>query len=172
MNRQQAVRACAIVAGAALSVAVLGPPIQAQDNTPLAQVTDLRARAEAGDLESQITLGTIYYVGLLGVQDYAEAARWFHLAAAQTPAQVPNRLWSVYSDTKYSLGNMYAMGQGVPRDFVEAHMWASLAASHLSGAAREQTVTLLDGMVTVMTPAEISEAQRRAREWHATHLEP
>ena len=85
MSRRHAIRA--IVAGAALSLSVLGSPVQAQslavlggpsgqapDTLSAQELADLRARAEVGDLESQITLGTIYYVGLLGVQDYAEAA--------------------------------------------------------------------------------------------------
>ena len=110
-----------------------------------------RLAAEQGQVDAQFLIGSMYY----GVpQDYPEAARWFHLAAAQG-----------HGEAQGILGTMYFMAQGVPRDFVEAYMWASLAASHLSGAAREQTVTLLDEMVTVMTPAEINEAQGRARNW-------
>ena len=67
---------------------------------------------------------------------------------------------------------MYANGQGVPQDDVEAHMWLNLAASRLAGEQRQRTVAARDIVAARMTSADLSEAQRRAREWHATHLEP
>ena len=50
-------------------------------------------------------------------QDYAEAVKWFKLAAAQG-----------YASAQYNLGLMYANGQGVTQDYVIAHMWSNLAA--------------------------------------------
>ncbi len=49
-------------------------------------------------------------------QDYAEAAKWYRLAADQ-------------GDTggQYNLGLMYARGQGVPQDDTEAVKWYRLA---------------------------------------------
>ena len=67
---------------------------------------------------------------------------------------------------------MYSNGEGVPQDNVEAHMWLNLAASRLSGADRERTVATRDRVAERMTPADLSEAQRRAREWHAAHQLP
>ena len=71
-----------------------------------------------------------------------------------------------------NLGLMYSNGEGVPQDNVEAHMWLNLAASRLSGADRERTVATRDRVAERMTPADLSEAQRRAREWHAAHQLP
>ena len=51
-------------------------------------------------------------------QDYAEALRWYGLAAEQGDA-----------NAQYGLGLMYANGWGVPKENVEAHMWFNLAAA-------------------------------------------
>ena len=103
----------------------------------------------------------MYDTGLGVPQDAAEAVRWFRLAAEQGHARA-----------QYSLGVMYGTGEGVPQDNVEAHMWLNLAASRLSGADRERSVGARDRVAELMTPADLSEAQRRAREWHAAHTVP
>ena len=46
-------------------------------------------------------------------------------------------------------------------------MWLNLAASRSTGAERERTVTARDSVAERLTPTDLSEAQRRAREWHA-----
>jgi uncharacterized protein len=61
---------------------------------------------------------------------------------------------------------MYAKGQGVPQDDVLAHMWFNLAASRFEDATRRQkAVDTRDEMTAKMTPAQIAEAQRMARQW-------
>ncbi len=64
---------------------------------------------------------------------------------------------------QYALGLMYAKGQGVPQDSVQAHLWFNLAAAQAQGnyAARENR----ELVAKEMTPAQIAEAQRLAREW-------
>ena len=61
------------------------------------------------------------------------------------------------------LGLLYERGQGVPQDYVQAHMWLNLAASHekISGAVEDR-----DKLASKMTPAQIAEAQKLAREWN------
>ncbi len=59
------------------------------------------------------------------------------------------------------LGGMYAEGEGLPKDYVLAHMWATLAAAQGNGNA----VKGRDLLEELMTPAQIMEAQRLAREW-------
>ena len=66
-------------------------------------------------------------------------------------------------------GASYDTGRGVPQDNVEAHTWLNLAASRLTGEQREEVVTARDRVTERMTPADLSEAQRRAREWNAAH---
>ena len=56
---------------------------------------------------------------------------------------------------------MYATGKGVPQDYVRAHMWFNLSAAQgIQNAARKR-----DDIATRMTPAQIAEAQKLAREW-------
>jgi len=68
------------------------------------------------------------------------------------------------------LGRYYALGQGVPQDYVQARLWFSLAASRMTGNIRETAVRFRDGIADVMTPDDLSEAQRLAREGDAGHL--
>jgi hypothetical protein len=53
----------------------------------------------------------------------------------------------------------------VPQDYVEAHMWLNLAASRERGAFQKAYASERDSLTDQMTPAQIAEAQRRAREW-------
>ena len=119
----------------------------------------LRSSAEQGDAEAQFDLGLMYALGDGVAQDDAEAVRWYRLAAEQghAPAQ-------------YSLGAMYAMGEGVTQDYVLAHTWCSLAASGASDVqTRDVAVFTRDEAARQMTPEQITEAQRRAREWTENH---
>ena len=70
------------------------------------------------------------------------------------------------------LGIMYYERQDAPRDYVEAYMWTSLAASSSSGDDRKRAAELLDRLATIMTPQQIAEAQRRAREWKPKQSRP
>ena len=56
---------------------------------------------------------------------------------------------------------MYYDGRGVPQDYVEAHKWYNLAAAGGIELARGDR----DIVAEKMTPAQISEAQKLAREW-------
>ncbi len=111
--------------------------------------------AEQGDVNAQYLLGFMYDNGQGVSQDYAEAAKWYRKAAEQGNAEAQN-----------ILGVMYGEGRGVPQDYVQAHMWLNLAASRLlPGALRAETVENRDIVSAKMTPAQIAEAQRLAREW-------
>ena len=66
---------------------------------------------------------------------------------------------------QYNIGVMYYKGQGVPQDYVQAHMWFNLAASRLEAEKRNEAVKNRDIIASRMTPAQIAEAQRLAREW-------
>ena len=157
----------------------------------------LRKDAEQGYAGAQHGLGVAYANGLGVPQDYAEAVNWYHLAAEQAFALAQLNLGLMYAkgegvpqdyveavawyrraaeqgyaEAQYNLGVMYGTGEGVPQDNVEAHMWLNLAASRSSGADRERSVGARDRVAELMTPADLSEAQRRAREWHAAHQVP
>jgi uncharacterized protein len=86
-----------------------------------------------------------------GVQhDYAEAVKWYRKAAEQGSALGEG-----------PLGIMYMLGQGVPQDYVSAYMWFNLAAAQGDQRAAEGIGVLAQHM----TPAQIAEAQKLAREW-------
>ena len=110
----------------------------------------LKKAAEAGNQDAQYGLGGMYERGLGMTQDYQQAARWYTKAAeaGDTGAQ-------------YCLSTLYYAGKGVPMDYMQAYMWANLAAS--KGGERE--VENREAIATFMTPAQIAEAQKLAREW-------
>ncbi len=99
---------------------------------------------------AQINLGVMYSKGEGVPQDDAEALRWYRRAAEQGDA-----------DAQFGLGLMYSLDLGVPLDYVQAHMWLSLAAKQGIERARKAR----DELAKKMTPAQIAEAQRLAREW-------
>ena len=109
-----------------------------------------RPLAEQGDAEAQKYLGNMYRRGDGVPQDYQEAVRLYRLAAEQGHAKA-----------QFNLGRMYAKGRGVPKDHVQAHMWLSLAAAQGDKRAPKRR----DRLAKKMTPAQIAEAQRLAREW-------
>jgi TPR repeat protein len=99
----------------------------------------------------------MYDLGKDVPQDSAEAVKWYGNAADQGNA-----------DARHNLGIMYASGQGVAKDYVLAHMWFDLAASRYPSSdreKREKSVRNRDRVASGMTPAQISEAQKLAREW-------
>jgi TPR repeat protein len=59
---------------------------------------------------------------------------------------------------------MYGVGRGVPQDDVMAYVWINLAAAQGNEVAR----TNLDIAANQMTPDQLAEAQRLAREWKPT----
>jgi hypothetical protein len=68
---------------------------------------------------------------------------------------------------------MYADGIGIPEDHVQAHLWLSLAASRLEAIGiRDSAVRNRDRVAGLMTPAQIAEAERLAREWNTGHPNP
>jgi len=113
-----------------------------------------RLAAKQGHAHAQFNLGSMYRLGQGVLQDYGEAARWYRLAADQSVATAQINLAILYGD-----------GLGVLKDYVQAHMWAYLAAAQNQENATELRDLLAEGM----TPEQIAEAQRLAREWLAQH---
>jgi hypothetical protein len=109
-----------------------------------------RLAAGQGHAEAQYNLGLMYDSGQGVPQDYQEAARWHRLAAGRGNAVA-----------QFSLGLMYAKGEGVPQDYVQAHLWLNLAAAQ----GEKEAAKWRDDLTQKMTPEQIAEAQRLAREW-------
>ncbi len=118
-------------------------------------IREWRPLAKQGMAEAQFTLGFMYGYGQGAPQDYAKAMGWYRKAAEQGDA-----------DAQHNLGVMYGNGQGVPQDYAQAHMWYNLAASKFPpGEDRDAAVKNRDIVAKMMTPAQLSEAQKLAREW-------
>ena len=122
--------------------------------------------------------------------DYAEAMRWYRKAAEQGIGSAQHNLGRMYAlkaaeqsiaDKKHELdllldkttprqglanaqGNIDALvprSKAVKEDYVQAYMWFNLAAAQgVKPAARGRDI-----IARKMTPAQVAEAQRLAREW-------
>jgi len=68
---------------------------------------------------------------------------------------------------QFNLGVMYDIGRGVPQDDVEAHLWHNLSASRASAEDQTRYSSHRDALAVRMTPAQIADAQKLAREWQA-----
>ena len=141
--------------------------------------------AEQGNAEAQHNLGIMYYQGKGVHQDYKEAVKWYTFSAEHGHAPAQYNLGDMYSkgqgvpqdyktavkwytlsaeqgyaDAQLNLGVMYALGQGVIEDKVYAHMWSNIASSNGIEQAKENR----EYLTKKMTPSQILEAQKLARE--------
>jgi TPR repeat protein len=88
-------------------------------------ITEVRAKAEAGDQTASYELGLRYDTGRGGVaRDPTQAAAWYRRAAEGGLAAAQN-----------SLGSLYQAGDGVEQSFAEAMAWYQKAAdqAHAQG---------------------------------------
>lgn len=136
-------------------LAVLGFPSGHADASPLSDISPEELRyfheqAAEGDVGSQVTLGTFYLHGLLGIpKDYALARQWYEKAATQG-----------FAEAQFNLGTLYVNAQGVPEDYVRAYMWLNIAVAHLIGDEQKQKIEYREDIVRRMTPTQIEKAQR------------
>lgn len=129
---------------------------------PTNSFEQIKAKAEAGDLEAQDAVGEALLIGGLGAaKDEAEAVKWFRKAAEQGNAKAQGDLGLCYAKAQgvatnyteavkwfrkaaeqgeangeYLLGVSYALGNGVVEDEVEAVRWFRRAAEQ--GDAKAQ----------------------------------
>lgn len=158
-----------------------------------AKALDLvRPLADAGDARAQALLGVMHYRGRGVAQDYDEAVKWFRRAADQNEVAGLFYLGFMYSEgqgvpqdfaesakwfglaaergdpgSQYNLALSLAKGETGQPDNVNAYMWFNLAAARFpaSDTRRNAAITNRDSLAGKMTPAEVAEAQKRAREW-------
>jgi hypothetical protein len=147
---------------------------------------ELRPLAEQGDAVAQFYLGLMYDGGYGVPQDYATAWGWYEKAAVQGNVLAQVALGRMYYDgrgvpednqlalrwfrlaankgnaiAQKQLGSMYENGIAVPRDLIEAHKWYNLAGANGNKLGAE----FRELLALEMTPAQIAEAHKRAREW-------
>ena len=112
---------------------------------------ELAPLAEEGNPKAQFHLGQMYAKGNGVPHNDEEAAELYKKAAEQGD-----------SGSQYRLGMMYENGEGVAQDYVASYIWYHLASQgHEFESARKHR----NRVAEKMTPAQIAEAQRRAREW-------
>ncbi len=141
--------------------------------------------AEQGNADAQVHLGGMYTLGKGVPKDYKTAVKWYSLAAEQGHSNAQYNLGWMYrqgrgvpqndktavkwyrlaaeqghADAQSNLGAMYALKQGVVQDNIYAHMWGHLGASN----GNETGGKVRDFVEKKMTPADISTAQKLARE--------
>ena len=147
----------------------------------------LLANAEKGTAEDQYNLGLRYEQGMGVPQSYTEAAYWYRLAAMQgyrdgqyKLCELSERGQGVPQDYQESLrwcglaadqgsgramfvlGRLYHTAHGVPHDLVRAHMWYNLATAD----GYEDGKKWRDRLAEEMSPSQVAEAQKLAREWN------
>ena len=150
-----------------------------------------RLSADQGWAQAQENLGDVYRVGDKGApQDFVESARWYMKAAEQGHPVAQSNLGTYYergegvpqdgklaakwyarsAEQGYTIGQsnyaiFLAAGKLVQQDYVEAHKWANLAAARATPENQKIFAESRDRIAAEMTPAQIAEAQKRAREW-------
>jgi TPR repeat protein len=85
---------------------------------------EVRPRADQGEPKAQYIFGLMYEHARGVPKDFAEARRWYGLAAEQG-----------FADAQFRLGLMHHNGRGAAKDYAEAMRLYSLAAAQGSGAA-------------------------------------
>jgi TPR repeat protein len=108
-----------------------------------------RLAAKQGDAAAQYNLGVVYSSGQGVPRDYETAAKWYGRAAEQGVINAQTNLCT-----------QYYQGQGVIQDHIYAHMWCNIAASRGDKVALKNR----DIVAKRMTPADLSAAQKLARE--------
>lgn len=110
----------------------------------------LTQAAEQGHGEAQMLLGGIHISGKWVKKNSIEAAKWFMMSAQQGNPVAQSQA-----------ARMHMTGAGVPKDDVEAYKWANVAAGQGDSAAKK----ILAYLEPKMTPAQISDAQGRSRDF-------
>jgi TPR repeat protein len=121
----------------------------------------IRPLAEQGHAKAQSFLGMIYDEGWGVPRNHAEAMKWFSRAADQ-------RDWGA----QVQFAVMYRDGTGVPKDYIRAYMWFDLAAQSTEPAdapghytPAQAAAIFRDDVAQFMTPAQIAEARKLAKDW-------
>ena len=100
---------------------------------------------DAGDTTGQLNLDVMYARGSGVPKDYAEAVKWYRMAAEQGHAKAQN-----------ILGVKCDNGDSVPEDDVRAHAWYNLAAEQ----GYERAVKARKRLRERMTAKQIAQAER------------
>jgi hypothetical protein len=156
--------------------------VQTSSPADVQAVETLRDAAAKGDAPAMVALGNRYVYGQGVPQDSALAVEWYRKAVDSGDVGAMNQLGVMYvqAATLYrtaadlgsaaamnNLGRLYLEGRGVPQDYVEAYKWMSLATARAPAEQQKMAAAARDGVAKLMTPDQIAEGQKRAREWRS-----
>ncbi len=113
--------------------------------------------ADRGNAEARTLLGAMYWSGEGVKRDQKEAARLYLLAANQGYARAQN-----------DIGFMLGFEGPPPHDDVEAYKWLTLATERYTAKNQDRLDQAIKDKATLaarMTPAQVAEAERRAKAW-------
>lgn len=155
-----------------------------------------RRAANQGGAVAQAQLGLMYASGLGVPQDGAQAFAWYSLAADQgnvlaqsalgamyleggaIPVDVAKGLhWSLLaaekgdSNAQVRAAVLYEQGIGTSQNYIQAHKWYNLAVASYAPSDIELSAKVAqarDRLAAKMSPDQIAEAQKIAREWQQT----
>jgi TPR repeat protein len=137
------------------------------------QLGEAAQRTAVGHLEAGAKVGGLDSLAWLCLNELPKggpAVRALHCE------RVANSDHALAPRAQNQLAMMYAFGDGVPKDFVLAYNWSNLAAARLDPDKEikdaASAANLRDRLSEVITPTERAEAQRMAREWKPTIVEP
>jgi TPR repeat protein len=148
----------------------------------------LEPLAKQGNPDAQNRIGYMYYNGHGVPRDYAEAMKWYRIAAAQGSAKAQTNIGFMYENrqgvpqdyaeamnwyrkaadqgiagAQSNIGVMYANGEGVPQDYAEATKWYRKAADQGNADAQEN-VTRLNEERDAAAQQKAADAYRRTPE--------
>ena len=121
----------------------------------------LNSLAAQGDAKAQTVLGRKYAKGDDTEQNYAQAFKWYQLAAEQD-----------YAPAQYLLARMFRKGRGTDRNYMQAYIWAAMAAAatdryqNLPQKLQKKVFKERDKAANALTPSErttAAEAMQRHR---------
>jgi TPR repeat protein len=118
---------------------------------PVEAVKWYRKAAEQNYAKAQYNLGLCYEHGNGVAANRLEAAKWYRKAAEQN-----------YVDAQYNLGVCYYRADPGTEDWAEVYKWLALAARQGHEGAKNY-ITFLESKL--MTPEQIAQGQKRAREF-------
>jgi uncharacterized protein len=116
-----------------------------------------RQAADLGHADAMLRLGYLYENGRAVPLDHAQATEWYRRATDLGQ-----------SKAMFMLGVCYWAGRGVPADQVEAYKWIDLAATHAAGREQDTAVNARTALARVLTPVQIEDATKRARDWQVS----
>ena len=126
----------------------------AQDLPDSTSLEGLRRLAKQGDPAAQFALGAHYATGEDVPQDYAEAVRWFTMAAERG-----------HVVAQATLGAYYWAGRGAPQDLTKAYFWSILAQAGGDQASKYRVAVL----TSRMSRSQVVAAQEDANQWLQRH---